>query len=63
MGSSSSFEVLILNGTKDGVAFPEGLASVNDEGTVCERGMREGRCDECGVARVDFGVVLGEGNA
>lgn len=63
MGSSSSFDVLIFNGTKDGVGFFEGLASVNDEGTVCERGMREGRCDDCGVARVEFGVDLGEGDA
>ena len=37
--------------------------SVDKVGRVCERGMREGRSGDSGVARDGFGVILGEGGA
>ena len=46
--SSSSLEVSIFSGTGDG--FPEGSGALDNEGTVCARGMREGRNDGCGGA-------------
>ena len=55
--------MLIFNGASDGIGFPEGLVSADNVGKVCERGMREGRSDDSGVARDGFGVILGEGGA
>ena len=55
--------MLIFSGVKDGIGLPEGLVSADNEGRVCERGMREGRGDDSGVARDGFGVILGEGGA